>query len=263
MDSLRARLEPSEPADEKAGVRRFTYASGEGWRAAGAVAVGLSTPAIRRIEVETEPPGGDVSALLFRKVSIGLVLAEVQKALALDDARRLGVDALDEVPLYRVDDFTEEPLELPFPPTGYIKMSDTLLRRVAEAYLEETSAGKPPKALERIAQMFGRPPETVRTWVSRARKEGWLGAGVRGRVGAGPGPRLLGYRQNEETALRAAASASPTLTFERTWVRPDPQGKGGTVFLDRIPADGPIERAEVKHVDDWRQFVDDRHAEQE
>jgi len=77
------------------------------------------------------------------------------------------------------------------PATGGRQMlSDDLMRRVAEAYLREAAPGQPPGAMGRLAAEFGRPEETMRTWVARARARGWLGPSRRGRRGAEPGPRL-------------------------------------------------------------------------
>ncbi|UXY28581.1 hypothetical protein [Streptomyces sp. HUAS TT20] len=69
-------------------------------------------------------------------------------------------------------------------------LSDELLRSVAVAYLAETAPGRPAGAVKRMAQEFDRPEETVRSWIARARKAGWLGPSVKGRAGAEPGPRL-------------------------------------------------------------------------
>jgi transposase len=48
-----------------------------------------------------------------------------------------------------------------------------------------------------MAARFDRPEGTLRTWVSRARKEGWLGPGSKGRIGAEPGPLLLAWQLEE------------------------------------------------------------------
>lgn len=266
MDSQgdpRVQLEPGTPEDEEAGVRRFSCDGGD-WRATGVVAVGRPSPAIRSIEVRAADPAADVTASLFRRVSIGLIVAEIQKELEADDARRLGVESMDDVTalfLVAAPHVAEDDIELPLP-EGYVRMTDTLLRRVAEEYLRVTAPDQPPRALERLAETFGRPQETVRTWVARARKAGWLGQGVRGRAGAGPGPRLLGLRASEEAQLRARAAELPDGVFVRTSVKPDRDGAGGTVIRDSIPAKGSIERTE-EHVDDWRAHVDalDGHAD--
>lgn len=249
-------LEEATPDEQRERVRRFVYESIDGWRATGSIAVGRSHPGLRSLEIRSVRPNGFVTASMMRSVSVGSLLADLQVALEAEDAERLGVGSLDEVPMFSVDDEAPgaDDLELPLPP-GYVRMTEALLRRVAEEYLRETEPGKPPNAGDRMAKTFGRPPETVRTWVSRARKQGWLGAGIRGRAGAGPGPRLLGYRATEEAQLRARAAEEPGGRYLRRSVRPDEQGPGGTIIYDSIPVEGAIERSE-RHVDDWRAHVD-------
>lgn len=249
------RLEEVTPQDEREQVRRFSYEGGEGWKGFGVVAVGRPHPGIRSLEIRPSDPAGDVTAALFRRVSIGALLAEIQKELAAEDARILGVGSMGEAPSYTVEDLQGDAVTLPLP-EGYVRMTDALLRRVAEEYLKETVPGKSPRALDRLAETFGRPPETVRTWVSRARKEGWLGAGVRGRLGASPGPRLMGFHANEEEILRAAAVKSPERLIRRTRVRIDPDGVGGMILRDTIPATGEIVTEEIGRVANWREYVD-------
>lgn len=253
----RIRLEPASSNDVLAGVRRFVCESPAGWNATGVAAVGQAAPAVRSIEVRPADPAGEVTASLFRRVSIGLIVAGIQKQLEADDARRLGVESLDEVPCFTAEELAEESATIKLPlAEGYVRMTDALLRRVAEEYLRATAPGEPPRALQRLADTFGRPQETVRTWVSRARKDGWLGQGVRGRAGAGPGPRLMGYRAHEEGILRGAAVESPGGQIQRTRVQVDPDGVGGTIMRDTIPADGPILTEEIERTDDWRKYVD-------
>jgi hypothetical protein len=73
---------------------------------------------------------------------------------------------------------------------GRSMLSDDLMRQVAEAYMRQAAPGQPPGAMGRLAAEFGRPEETMRTWVARARARGWLGPSKRGRRGAEPGPRF-------------------------------------------------------------------------
>lgn len=85
-------------------------------------------------------------------------------------------------------------------------MTDDLLRRVAMAYLEETGPGKDRAAITRMEQRFDRPRGTILTWVNRARKEGWLGPAVRGRMGSEPGPKLANWIV--DVAIQAIKSQS-------------------------------------------------------
>lgn len=92
---------------------------------------------------------------------------------------------------------------------GRAALSDELLRSVAVAYLAETAPGQPTGAVKRIAQEFGRPDETIRSWIARARKAGWLGPSVKGRAGAEPGPRLRDLTPEEFGRIFSDAYDSP------------------------------------------------------
>ena len=74
---------------------------------------------------------------------------------------------------------------------GPPRLTDDRLQRLAEAYLRETAPGMPARPTVRLAAGFGAPEDTVRTWLARCRKDGWLTASVKGRAGGEPGPRLL------------------------------------------------------------------------
>lgn len=97
---------------------------------------------------------------------------------------------------------------------GRQALSDELLREVAVLYLTETAPGRPSGAVGRMAERYGRPVETIRTWLSRARSAGWLGSSIKGRSGAQPGPRL------SEVSLEELEQIHPGL-IEHVVVRPD------------------------------------------
>lgn len=86
---------------------------------------------------------------------------------------------------------------------GRPAITDDLLRQLTEAYLEETADGAPSGPLARVAARFDRPTETIRTWLARARKEGWLAPAVKGRAGGEPGPKLLVYRMARDAGMAA------------------------------------------------------------
>jgi hypothetical protein len=71
------------------------------------------------------------------------------------------------------------------------------LRQVAISYLAETAPDKPAGAVARMAEEYHRPEETIRSWIARARRSGWLGPSVRGRAGAEPGKRLVDLSLDE------------------------------------------------------------------
>lgn len=113
-------------------------------------------------------------------VITGRTLRSVRLAEILQHARaQIPTPAARELPP------TPEPAR-----PGRAPLTDELLRSVAEAYLRETAPGKERGPVRRMAEEFGRPEETIRTWLTRCRKAGWLGPTAQGRAGAEPGPRL-------------------------------------------------------------------------
>lgn len=141
--------------------------------------------AISRIELRTQLPEG-ITHKALRAVPLGEILAQARSRedLAAVSAAR--------------------PIRIP--PLRHAAMTDELLRDIARAYLEESSGDKDRAVVKRLEERFGRPRGTIVTWISRARKEGWLGPATRGRVGAEPGPKLaewLSRIQNCETCRSA------------------------------------------------------------
>ncbi len=63
-------------------------------------------------------------------------------------------------------------------------------QRVARAYLALVQGATSRHAMRRLAEAEGRPVETVRTWVARARQMGYLSPTRQGVAGAVPGPNL-------------------------------------------------------------------------
>lgn len=159
------------PAEDAASevVRHFEWRH-EDVQASGDVGRGDAGLMITRIEVSAPLPQG-VTRQLLRRVPLAEVLKVARVDLAGQDMQ---VQADTQL---RV-------------PSGRTAVTDDLLRNVSLAYLEETAPGKDRQATRRLAERFGRPEGTVRTWVARARKEGWLGPGASGRMGAEPGPKL-------------------------------------------------------------------------
>jgi transposase-like protein len=131
------------------------------------VSNGPSGLVVTRVTVES-PTG--VTNRMLRSIPTGEILAN----LRVKDAARLTVTG----PLSET--------------SGRTAMTDELLQQVALVFIEETGPGKDKRAIQRTAERFGRPEGTVRTWVSRARKDGWLAPGSKGRIGGEPGPRLAG-----------------------------------------------------------------------
>jgi hypothetical protein len=132
------------------------------------VARGDAGLAVTRVTVTAPLPGG-ITHIALRQVPLAEILRSVRAGLALAIAGDV------EIPQT----------------SGRTTMTDELLRAVAMAYIEETGPGKDKRAMQRMANRFGRPEDTVRRWVARARRERWLGPGSKGRIGAEPGPRLI------------------------------------------------------------------------
>lgn len=186
------RLTIENPTDDEltTGVRRFSY-SGDEWAVSGHAR--LEGNAVRLLSIEVQPasPEGVVTASMVNRVPVGRIVGSLQTLLTLDKARREGPRA----------NAAETAKPAKQRRGGKPRITDEQLRELAEAYLVETAEGKPGRPLSRIAEQFGRPEETVRTWLARARKEGWLAPGVRGRAGGEPGPKLLTARIADELEL--------------------------------------------------------------
>ena len=166
----------SQPPEAGA-VATFTYRPDpDRWEASGDVRRGAAGLAIGRLEIRTaDPAGNGVSVRVMRQLQIGELLTAVRA--------RIGSDRMPDSP-------AKGDCEIP-ETSGRTILTDGLLHAVAVAYLEETSPGKDRRAIQRLAVRFNRPEGTVKTWLSRARRDGWLGPGSKGRIGAEPGPRLL------------------------------------------------------------------------
>ncbi|MFI2761417.1 hypothetical protein ACH5A3_21485 [Streptomyces echinatus] len=138
---------------------------------------------ITSMEWTTDTESG-ITAGMNRDFRVGELLAYIRTAREFDEMRRsLGL----QLP----------PVAAAEPPPrprrgGRPSVDDETMRALALAYLEETAHGKPSGSVGRLASRFGRPEETIRTWLARARKDGWLTAAVKGRRGAEAGPRLRG-----------------------------------------------------------------------
>lgn len=148
------------------------------WLATGDVSRSAQGLVISRLELLAKDPSGNgITGSLLRRLQITDILHVARAHVAL--AAYGGSDPHAAVP-------TAEKSRS----GGRAALGDDLLRSVAVAYLAETAPGRPAGAVKRMAQEFGRPEETVRSWIARARKGGWLGPSVKGRAGAEPGPRL-------------------------------------------------------------------------
>ncbi|MEU0219412.1 hypothetical protein ABZ281_31885 [Streptomyces sp. NPDC006265] len=145
------------------------------WRINGDVVRAEHGLKVTRIEVDTGPDStAEVTGTLMRQIPIGTILDYVRGRVSATLA----------------SDLTDAPAAALAVSAGRTAMTDGFLRDVALSYLRETAPGKPQGATRRLADAYGRPEQTIRTWIARARKEGWLGPSAKGRAGAEPGPRL-------------------------------------------------------------------------
>src|SRR5690606_2237249 len=130
--------------------------------------------AISKITVEA----ADVTGSLLRKVRYGEILLRAQSV----------IPPMAPAP---------SPASQPLGPSsgGRTPRTDGFLREVAGMCLRGGAPGQPRGVSRRMAEHYGRPEDTIRTWIGRARKRGWLGPAKPGRLGVAPGPRLLGAKQ--------------------------------------------------------------------
>ena len=125
---------------------------------------------ITRIVIEAPLPGGLTHGML-KNVPLAAILADARCHAAPQ---------------------TAVPIDIPRT-AGRTPMTGDLLRAVALVFIEETGPGKDRRAIQRMAERFGRPEGTLRTWIARARKDGWLMPGSKGRIGGEAGPRLRAW----------------------------------------------------------------------
>lgn len=167
------------------------------WLATGDVSRVAQGLVISRLELTAKDQGGSgITGSLLRRIQITDILHVARAHVTL------AVHGGPEFPAAAQETGTSRS-------GGRAALSDELLRSVAVAYLAETAPGRPAGAVKRIAQEFGRPDETIRSWIARARKAGWLGPSVRGRAGAEPGPRLRDLTPEEFGRIFSDAYDSP------------------------------------------------------
>lgn len=163
---------------------RFTAAAGF-VRATGDLVRGEHGTIVSTVAISTTEDCG-ITQRAFRSFPLGAVLAQGRAAL-----------------MPPIGTFTPEPDPVPCAcgctrhgkkqgSGRYMAMTDGFLREVSLAYIEEGAAGR--GALVRMSTRYDRQIGTVRTWIRRARQEGWLTLTSGGRVGVEPGPRLIAER---------------------------------------------------------------------
>jgi hypothetical protein len=209
-------------------VAQFRHDSDEGWTVEGTVSRGPHGHVISHLQIwpgrPGDPPGASITSRVLGSIRVGTIIDAVRywemrerlRAKVADTA----YDPSDETMSRVVADLFTDTVRTPAtgvtirtadeilasappvkPQPGRAPLPDVLLRQVAEGYLAESAPGKPRGAVKRLAQQLGRPEQTVSRWVSRARKEGWLGPARPGSEGAEPGRRLLAVQAGAESAV--------------------------------------------------------------
>ncbi|KUN03944.1 hypothetical protein AQI95_21125 [Streptomyces yokosukanensis] len=159
-----------------------TGARSEVWQVEGDVVRTERGLKVSRIEVSADPSGSvEITGTLMRQIPIGTLLDYVRA--------HISANLTNELP--------GTPSAAQSVPAGRTPLTDDFLRDVALSYLRETAPGQPRGATRRMAEAYGRPEETIRTWIGRARRAGWLGPSAKGRAGAEPGSKLSEWQLNE------------------------------------------------------------------
>lgn len=251
---IRAEVDRRAAADQAEGVVATFECRprNDEWAVTGDITRNAQGLVISRLELLSKDPAGNgVTGGLLRRVAVSDILHVARAHVAL----AVQAEAEGDAAVYPV---------APTSPRsgGRGALSDELLRSVAVAYLAETAPGRPAGAVKRIASEFERPEETVRSWIARARKAGWLGPSVKGRAGAEPGPRLRdltpqefgrifpeGYDAPPKNVAELAAGFS-SMSPERqraasvAWFTPERQAENNKAALEweRNQQDGTAEQ---------------------
>lgn len=183
------------------GYRDFSYDLHDASLHLSGTAATYPAPRIVRLEITPTDADGELTAGMMKHIPLGAVTASLNSLLTLERSERIiekargDVTSLPDAVAATIRDSVAQAQPVDPEPRrhhgGREPLSDDHLRDVALTYLEETGPGKAKKPLERMAAKYGKPEETVRTWVARARKAGWLGPALKGRAGSEPGPRML------------------------------------------------------------------------
>ncbi len=155
-----------------------------------------------------------VSAQTLRQLSVSSILARVHGELAsraelAEIAHRF---AWPEAPNAQEQaDLSEltARAETARPRPGRPALSDAHLARIARAYLAKQAEGYGRGILLAIAAEEKQPRGTIRDWVAKARRRGFLSPGTPGRTGALPGPRLQHFPAPAEEEQNPGKSTRP------------------------------------------------------
>jgi hypothetical protein len=152
-----------------------------------------------------------LTADLLRRISLSAILARVHaelinRAELAELARRFAWPAAPSAEEQAKLDEAARRATAGQPRRGRPALADAHLARIARAYLRKQADGYSRGILLALAEEEGRPRDTIRDWVAKARRRGFLSPGTQGRAGALPGPRL----QELPMAPAKDESTSPT-----------------------------------------------------
>jgi transposase-like protein len=168
---------------------------------------------------------------MLRKIPVGEILAEIRTQLAQEEARR-GASRRGTA-----DDRAVVTAGRPPRRSGRAPLTPELLQNVAIAYLQENMPGVGPGAMTRLARRFGKPEETMRSWVARARRDGWLGPSAKGRAGAEPGWRLEAALLSDEGLIEIEPPDGAPTASDIIGVKPGPEVQAALVKYNRLVAE--------------------------
>lgn len=187
------------PAERQQGIAAYFSLDAPPFFIEGDVSRGDSGLVITRVSVAAPLPNG-VTQRTLRDTPLADITKKIRAHVAWQEAMREGTRVfLGQEPAPGL--FLPEDVQIP-QTSGRTPMTDELLKQVALAYIEEAGPGKDRRAIQRMAERFDRPEGTLRTWIARARKEGWLGPGSKGRIGAEPGPKLKAAMRQTDAASK-------------------------------------------------------------
>ncbi len=147
-------------------------------------------PVVTDVRIEC---GQGLTSSDLRAVSLTALLAVVQSEVStLRDPRWRAITGTDA----RIGQLVESAPDQRRRPAR--RIPDATLRKVAELYLDEQTGGPGlHRRILRRLRMLPTEDATIRRWIQRARRDGWLSPAQHGARGAVAGPRLIAAREQE------------------------------------------------------------------
>jgi len=170
--------------------------------------------AIKRISADVDQDtSGDLTSTQLRRIRIGQLRANIEKSLIADPTLLTPGSLWGKIVEAQGGTATDDELEYMSAARRAVESAtETLTDRpkrgqgvdnqewyghIARVYLE-FHAEHGQRTVKAMADYLDAAPNTVYWWVRKAREEEWLTKGRQGRAGAGPGPRLLRWLEEQE-----------------------------------------------------------------